>query len=867
MTKRIFKWNKAVVALALACACSQFPSRGAETGNPQLDLWYDLQMVTEHSATYSTVDSFRGDFHLLVAPHPKSNSRKLVLKPGVPGMAWKGSPDLMLEGHFKTEMSAELRAIRVFDENGNSTDFEKSVEVTSGEWKLQRVRILPKETDKTNLPGAISRLEVVFNSGPGWVALDDLKLSSGKDNVIQLTDKPLHQRRAEAERSRKLRMNVAFQEAARKPQNKTLSNEYFARLWVADTDEELQAVNEDLYRLYTSPGSPEWNQRGLNGHWNLNVTHFLLRCYNTFSARAEGDKKGRLKKRTEDALLKVLWERTIHENDIYITRNSTLAMDGSENHDLDSKVASLLASKIFMEHPDWSDKVLPDSGKGSGSGYWFHADADKNVYGPEGLADWRRDDSRKYVSRDHYQAWVQYFHRFVQDRAKSGFFLEKASGHYMTYTMGYLFDLHTWCGDAGLKQATGDLLDVVWTEWAIDQLHGVRGGAKTRYRYQPYNTPEGLRDSFSEIGQFFFGGAGNAQHNLFSTMLSDYRMPEIVWKLAFDRQQLGAFAYVSRQLGESPADYIGEPGWERTVVCNPTSRLVRYSWITPDYIFGTQMDHPGVTHNHLSVAGRFQGLFFAEPRGATVYVKGIENEGEFSSPATTYPYNNTMTRSVQSEQVAVFQGARRVLRQSPAWFPNESHELNGMVVGFAKVQHIEEAKGWIFVQNGGGLLAIRVVDGLQAPMTSGGNAANKGTVDLPLESEHVDLVETPYTWNKSRDKLLFADPWSPVIFEAGRLRDFGSLQAFKDYIFRNRVTLLKTVVPGFYRLSYEYGTNKRQRIDFNAANLQIPRINGVPVDYAPTFLFDSPFLKSEYQSGVIFLGLPQSPESAVTKRF
>jgi hypothetical protein len=846
------KWNRTLIlSVMLACCATLSPCRASEHQNQQLDLWYDLETVTSHSATYSTVDSFRGDFHLLVEPNEKSQSRKLTLKPGDPGGTWANAGQLVLEGYIKAESPAALRLVRLFDAKGEAFEYKTEIDLTAPDWTLRRIPLNSLARPQQPLPQSISRVDLVFNSGPGKIAFDNIRFQRGNDAPIYVTDKPLRQRIAEAEHSKQARTDAAFAEEARKPAHKSLSNVYFARLWVAETEDELKSVNNDLHQLYTSKGSEEWNQRGLNGTWNLSVTHFLLRCYNTFSAQAEGDKKGRLEKRTEDALLKVLWDRTIHENDIAITRNSTFAMDGSENHDLDSKVASLLASKIFMEHPDWADKVLPNTGKGCGSGYWFHQDGDLNVYGPEGEADWRGDDSKETISSDHYKAWVAYFHRFVKDRAKSGFFLEKASGGYMTYTMGYLFDMHKWCGDEALTEATGDLLDVIWAEWAIDQLHGVRGGAKTRYKYQPNPTPEGIRDSFSGIGQFFFGGAGNAHHNYFSTMLCDYQMPELVWKLAFDREPLGSYAYASRQLGESPANYIGEPGLERTIVCKPTSRLVRYSWVTPDYILGTQMDHPGVTHNHLSVAARFQGLFFAEPRGAAVYVKGIQDEKEFTTPARKYPYNNTVLRSVQHEQVAIFQGARRVLRQSPAWFPNEAHELDGMIVGLSKIQHREEANGWIFVQNGAGLLAIRVVDGLQKPMTSGADAANRGVVDYPLESEHVDLVEKGYAWNESNDKILFDDPWSPVIFEAGRLEEFGSLQAFKDYIFGNQVTLLKTVVPGFYRLRYEYGANNENRIDFNAANLQIPRINGVPVDYDPDWLFKSPYLNSEYKSGKI----------------
>ncbi len=775
---------------------------------------------------------------------------RIALKPGYPGGQWANVDRLVLEGHFKAASPAVIEIVRLFDVEGNVTEFKTNIDVAAPDWTLRGIDLKSLAGPENPIPSSLSRLDLVFNAADGTIALDDLKFRRGNDATIFVTDKPASQRIAEAAKSRQARIDLGFAQAAL---SKQYENSQFVRLWIAETDEQMKAVNEDLYRLYTSKGSPEWKKAGLDGHWNLGPTHLLIRYYNTFSSRAEGNKKGRLETRTEDAMLKVLWDRTIHENDIYITRNSTLAMDGSENHDLDSKVASLLASKIFMDHPDWANRALPNTGKGSGSGYWFHTDGDTDVFGPEGLADWRGDDKKQYVSRDHYDAWVKYFHRFAEDRAKSGFFLEKASGHYMDYTMGYLYAMYAWCGDEKLKKATGELLDVIWAEWAIDQLHGVRGGAKTRYKYQPYPTPAGLRDSFSTMGQFFFGGAGIPGGGLLSATLSGYEVPEIVWTLAFDRKSLGNYAYVSRELGEATADYIGEPGLERTVVCNATSRLVRYSWVTPDYILGTQMDHPGVTHNHLSVSGRYQGLLFAEPRGAVVYVKGIEDEQEFT--AEQYPYNNTMVRSVQHEQVAIFQGARRVLRQSPAWFPNESHQLSGMVVGFFKIQHIEEDNGWIFVQSGEGLLAIRVVDGVRQPMPSGGNAANRGMIDVPLESEHVDLVEKGYNWNESRNKIRFDDPWSPVIFEAGRLEDFRDLKAFKQYIFANKVTLLKTVVPGFYRLRYEFGKNHENRIDFNAANLQIPRINGLPVDYAPPALFDSPYLKSAYQSGKISIEL------------
>ena len=429
------KCTRFVITTALCCLPIFIPCRAAELSSPKLDLWYDLEIVTDHSATYSTVDSFRGDFHLVVQRQKKNNERKLILKRGDPHGTWLNEGSLSLEGHVRSSSPFVLRTVNLIDKDGKAREIESGIDLNTGKWSMFRVPLIPS-------PAAIARIELIFDPGVENIELDDLKLVKNNGVVIQITDKPLDQRIAEAKISKNARIDDAFAEVARKPPRNPLSNHHFARLWGAKTESEMKSVNEYLYRLYTSKDSPEWNQHGLNERWNLGPTLFLIRCYNTFGSRAEGDKRGRLEKRTEDALLQVLWDRTIHENDIYITRNSTLAMDGSENHDLDSKVASLLASKIFMERPDWADKVLPNAGKGSGSGYWFHKDGDTIVYGPEGLADWRGDDRKQYVSRDHYNAWVKYFHRFVQDRAKSGFFLEKASGHYMDYTMGYLFDMY-----------------------------------------------------------------------------------------------------------------------------------------------------------------------------------------------------------------------------------------------------------------------------------------------------------------------------------------------------------------------------------------------------------------------------------------
>jgi hypothetical protein len=49
-------------------------------------------------------------------------------------------------------------------------------------------------------------------------------------------------------------------------------------------------------------------------------------------------------------------ERTYIKNDIFWARQSTWWLDGSENHDLNSKACNLVSSRIFMNEPDYRTK-------------------------------------------------------------------------------------------------------------------------------------------------------------------------------------------------------------------------------------------------------------------------------------------------------------------------------------------------------------------------------------------------------------------------------------------------------------------------------------------------------------------------------
>ena len=178
----------------------------------------------------------------------------------------------------------------------------------------------------------------------------------------------------------------------------------------------------------------------------------------------------------------------------------------------------------------------------------------------------------------------------------------------MKYTISYILMLYNFCGDEGLKKKIGMFLDLMWADWAQLQIAGLRGGPKTRH----HKTAGGY-DSMSDLAIFYLGGEGKTSFNYPQQLLSDYAWPRIVWELALDRKGLGSFAYLSRGIGEEEPASPRPLGTERTVMGDTPSRFVKYTWVTPDYMLGTQMDHPYALYNHLSTAGRWQGLVTKDP--------------------------------------------------------------------------------------------------------------------------------------------------------------------------------------------------------------------------------------------------------------
>ncbi len=607
-------------------------------------------------------------------------------------------------------------------------------------------------------------------------------------------------------------------------------------------NEDLDAVNEKLIYVFTNDSIELRNKYFVHDHWSLILNPMLIRIYYHFGS--QGLYKNRLYPETESALLDFLWERMLEKNDIHLARQSTWWMTGSENHDINAKACALITSQIFMHHPDYKDRIYPDTGTGGGTGYWFSQMYPKGVgfltdgksghydekiglevdRGPRGRAQLK--DGKEYCAKAHYDEWVPFWKEYLLERIKRGFFLEANSNGYAKWTLSFLSIIYEFVEDDSLKEMAKRFFDVVWAQWAQDQIDKRSGGARTR---AIFNKDAQYMDSMHEMANFLTGESASLSLNLCFQFLSDYTLPQIVLDMIVNKDSMGTFEFYSRKPGEEEYHEIRPLGAERTLLCDTHSRLLSYSYVTPDLIMGTQMDHPMARHSHLSIAARHQNILLKGDLRALIYPSGIkyDNGNILADPK--------MYRSVQKKNVLVTQQSRGWTQVNPDWYPHNSMDSSEYGVFFDdEFELIEEKDGIVFVKHGRAFVAVRVAYG-------------------------------GYEWLKTRRCLRLCDRHAPVIFEVATETDFS----YEEFVAKVNASLLcvnRTVVDGWCTIDFKSGITGDE-FYFNAANNELPMFNGEYVNYAPDKTFCSPYIDSDYNSGVVTLKYGDAKEIIDFNRF
>jgi hypothetical protein len=236
--------------------------------------------------------------------------------------------------------------------------------------------------------------------------------------------------------------------------------------------------------------------------------------------------------------------------------------------------------------------------------------------------------------------------------------------------------------------------------------------------------------------------------------------------------------------------------------------LLRYTYCTPDFVMGTSMVPalPVESWTAISSQNRWEGVIFAGHPTARIFAQPL-------TPAKGSVYNANW--SVQKRGVLVIQRLKtaKAARGQRLWFDRALHRV--------------ESDGWVFAEAPQAFAAVRVVEG--------GTAWEPDAVE-----QHHEKKEPP----AKGEWLKCVDEFSPVILEVVRKSECKDFAEFQTAILGNSLKWENR------RLEYTSRPNKTVLTLF-ADYSRPPLIDGVPVDYAPAKVYDSPFIQSEFGRGVV----------------
>lgn len=425
--------------------------------------------------------------------------------------------------------------------------------------------------------------------------------------------------------------------------------------------------------------------------------------------------------------------------------------------------------------------------------------------------------------REHLEAWTSFFRAFCDERARHGLFVEINSPVNGQWFLPELVNLFEFARDGLLRKKTEMLLHLIWADWAVDQLNGVRGGGRTGSSQGKYSQ-QGLIGTWRRMARILLGEGDwfdlVDSHANYIVATTNYRLPDVVIDLALDPAGRGEYVYRSKRPARVHSHLprelapLEEGLWYVMNTRDP--RLVRYSFSTPDFILGSLWVDPalGVSYRPatdasfsekgayaaLSARDRWHGIIFATHSNARVYPQCIGRPHGGANPT----FNQQI--AVQFENVMIARKCDRI-----------ENDLPGMRVFFSEGLRARavESQGWVCVQEGNAWLAVGILPG----------RGGKGAGAFEWEDQH---------WLRLRDEF------APVVLVAGRLEWFPSPAAFIEYVQSHRWQVRDAVLT--YSFTNRQGEHVRLAMPLEGDSL--PSVDGVSISLNPAETYNAPYLFS-----------------------
>lgn len=416
--------------------------------------------------------------------------------------------------------------------------------------------------------------------------------------------------------------------------------------------------------------------------------------------------------------------------------------------------------------------------------------------------------------REHYEAWNGFVAYFCLERARKSMCIEmRSDGYNATFIKGF-YNFYDF-GDEVVKRQAGQFLDLYFAYWAEEQIDGHMGGGGSRIKgNNAYTQSREHGNAVLAWLYFEIGAQPRLNGHDVAALTSDYRPPAVVADIARDTEGRGTYEIRQRAQG------LGKQGRTfpdlRVVkgshqVSTNGGGILRYSYCTPAFIMGTPMVEARPLSDWLAISSqsRWQGVVFAgehDPRIVPV-PRPANNSVEMNAFWSVQSKGSLITQKLKTHR-----GAAEMMVWTSKRGMSEPLEEDGVV----------------FFEAPGAYAAIRV--------TRGGYT----------------MSSQPYTYKKATGTtsswppgyiLMTRDEYAPVIVEVMAKSQVDDFADFRDKVKARR--------PKFDNNLLTYTTIYGDTLTFDAGQKEVPTINGNPVDYAPKKVYDSPFLSSVYNSGVV----------------
>ena len=399
---------------------------------------------------------------------------------------------------------------------------------------------------------------------------------------------------------------------------------------------------------------------------------------------------------------------------------------------------------------------------------------------------------------------TDYLKTYIRGRASKGFLTEVAAGGYGARMLAMFSSIQDYARDERLREMAGDIQDLYWAFWAEEQIAGERGGGKVRerawYGLIPHSKPVSSR-------AWLYLGLGKQRPDLtamyINTLCSSYYPGDIVLRLVMERKREAPYAIVHRRVGKYADNPPEMPGVPKLNFYDTKGHLLKYSWCEKGFILGTIMRPP------LDAS--------AWPLGSTQsWHHGLLIEG---NNMAEHVVPKVLIQDTFNEQYAVQSKGTLICRR--LYNERNGDAPMGVFISSGLAEYMLREENEIFINSPNAHIAVRFVTG--------------GYTQFDLSG--IANMEQYGSYFKN-DEM-----YSPVIVEVAPPGMFADFTAFKNTI--------QSQDPKIVDGRLDYKTVYGDELTLFTEPDGIPLINGKEIDYHPEIVYNSPYINSKYNSGII----------------